>query len=1410
MKQIGNIKMLAAIMFLLVSALFFIGNAHLVKAYNADDYGHSFIYQKTCSDSSIESHSRFSVFDLGTASGCKNYNRCTNDHSSVLDVVCIYPSDINSKAGKDYPGKHCSSYVVPESENSPYHLVYASQFGPNDEGNVRVLDCSGYWGSGKCEDKNEYGQTVTAHCCLLEGGDISKVPNKGVIDPLIGYNDDYYCCVGYHATNGHCCKSGEVWNTQDNRCETPDNTAPSTTINPNGHSWTNQDVSFSLTCSDLGSGCSRTYYKIIDEWDACGSFGYSTGTSGSVSCSSGSTCKKRICYYSVDNAGNTESVHKSATFYIDKQVPSTSISPNSHSWTKSDVSFSLSCSDGGSGCAHTYYDIVGEYDSCPSAGSYSYEEGDFGTVSCSYGSVCKEKVCYYSVDNSGNVESVHQSDLFKIDKTSPETTIYPDGGSFSDDVSVSLTCSDTGSGCSGTYYKVVDASTYCSSNDYSGFSYGNSFTIRCDGNCQKKVCYYSVDNAGNKEGVETSSTFTITKQKPNTCPVWTVQSLSYSVNRGDTFTLDLSDYAYDADGDLLYYYSDGSLPYGASLDRLSGLFSWSTGSASVGQHSFYFYVSDSECRSVDLVVSVDVEQSNHEPSVSNVYITPNQPYTTDDLTCHYTFYDRDGDSDLSSVYWFKNGVKMSFTGKVLPHTYTEKGDVIVCEVVPFDGKEYGTAVDSSSVVILNSCPEWSVFSLTYSTTIGKEVSFNAAQYVTDADDDIITFTMFGNPSGSSIDQNGEFSWTPQTGQEGAHNFYIIASDNECSSNVQVEIIVNKPVPSLNAVLEAIPVQGYAPLQVHFNASKSTGNIARYCINYGDGQSYCSEDPLVVDHTYNSVGIYTATLTVTDAYGNFDTDSVVITVLNKPIPVTPTLKVVSINCFSRITVGNNQSCSILVEDDKGNKVGGADVTVYFDDGSFFGSCTTDSITGGCSVKKLMASVGTYTVYATAEKSGYNPDLDKTPSFTFEVMKKRYTIYDLKIYNDSEFMQEDDVFYRGENMYVMFKVKDDYTDEPVDDIVSQVTLVSPPGGRVNLQFLRESNGAYYYQLAPIPTTHMFLGSSQVFSFVFNFTDNSSGQLEAPVTILNNPPKIIPPINNLTVIRGSQYILNLAQHEFDVEDSGSNLSWSVVDYPRNLVTYYLNGKELILTSNGLEGNGTLTLKLTDLDGAYATETINLTVKRGVNHAPYFISKPVTFVRAGETYEYYPVAVDPDKDSLTYELVESPDGMTLRQDVHAIIWRVPLSYAGKTVNVSVTAADPYGLQAVQTYQIRVGMPAEQILPRRRVFVSTLRIEHEDCLKPGEDMFVWINFKNLGFYDLEGVKIRAVVHSIDSSTMIGPISVDAGQEISKVLLMHIDDNAEPGHYYVRFTLYNDRIRRVLYREFIITKKSRSHGTTSQ
>jgi|GEM_PF-2158561 len=295
-----------------------------------------------------------------------------------------------------------------------------------------------------------------------------------------------------------------------------DKQSPTTSSDANTQ-WQSSNQTITLTPSDgSGSGIADTYY-CVDESNTC-----SPGASGTtviVSCASGSVCQNYVRYYSKDNAGNNESI-QSQLIKIDKQLPSTSDDSNSV-WQKTDVLVALSPSDGsGSGIANTYYCIDSDNTCSPSTSGTSV------SVTCATGSICQRYVRYYSTDNAGNQESIKTSNLIKIDKQLPVTTDDAPTAWQSSNQTITLTPSDgSGSGIADTYY-CYDDSNSCNPNIS-----GTSITIQCPSGsvCQKYLRYYSIDVAGNNEGVNVALV-RIDKEKPTTTDNAPSDWVNYDVN----------------------------------------------------------------------------------------------------------------------------------------------------------------------------------------------------------------------------------------------------------------------------------------------------------------------------------------------------------------------------------------------------------------------------------------------------------------------------------------------------------------------------------------------------------------------------------------------------------------------------------------------------------------------------------------------------------------------------------------------------------------------------------------------------------------------------------------------------------------------------------------------------------------
>lgn len=99
-----------------------------------------------------------------------------------------------------------------------------------------------------------------------------------------------------------------------------------------------------------------------------------------------------------------------------------------------------------------------------------------------------------------------------------------------------------------------------------------------------------------------------------------------------------------------------------------------------------------------------------------------------------------------------------------------------------------------------------------------------------------------------------------------------------------------PTPGQNQAPQAAftpsVTQGPAPLQINFDASASIdidGNIATYSWSFGDGKT---DSGTTVQHTFEQVGSYPVTLTVTDNQGASASQSVTITVEGTPPSPTP--------------------------------------------------------------------------------------------------------------------------------------------------------------------------------------------------------------------------------------------------------------------------------------------------------------------------------------------------------------------------------------------------------------------------------------------------------------------------------------------------------------------------------------------
>ena len=136
--------------------------------------------------------------------------------------------------------------------------------------------------------------------------------------------------------------------------------------------------------------------------------------------------------------------------------------------------------------------------------------------------------------------------------------------------------------------------------------------------------------------------------------------------------------------------------------------------SSQGLYNITVFVSDGYVNSSHSWL-MTVNNTNAAPSVYNVSISPATASYHDNLTCTYTFNDTDNDADNSSIYWYVNNTLVAVNTSTLYSGNLSYNVTVVCSVIPYDGTDYGSEVNASSVILesftLSIVQGWNLISI---------------------------------------------------------------------------------------------------------------------------------------------------------------------------------------------------------------------------------------------------------------------------------------------------------------------------------------------------------------------------------------------------------------------------------------------------------------------------------------------------------------------------------------------------------------------------------------------------------------------------------------------------------------------------------------------------------------------------
>ena len=157
-----------------------------------------------------------------------------------------------------------------------------------------------------------------------------------------------------------------------------------------------------------------------------------------------------------------------------------------------------------------------------------------------------------------------------------------------------------------------------------------------------------------------------------------------------------------------------------------------------GNHEIRFIANDTKGNTNDTVT--DSFYVHTAPFITGVNITPDSPQSDDVLNCTpYGWYDPEGDPEAYYYQWYDTGVMVPGAVNSMYDCSSpgcDKGDVIYCEVTPYDSYQNGTSVNGS-VVIGNLPP--SKPSLSPNTGTFHDTIYINCSGSTDSDGDPITY-----------------------------------------------------------------------------------------------------------------------------------------------------------------------------------------------------------------------------------------------------------------------------------------------------------------------------------------------------------------------------------------------------------------------------------------------------------------------------------------------------------------------------------------------------------------------------------------------------------------------------------------------------------------------------------------------
>ncbi|WP_419936054.1 Ig-like domain-containing protein [Candidatus Palauibacter sp.] len=741
-------------------------------------------------------------------------------------------------------------------------------------------------------------------------------------------------------------------------------------------------------------------------------------------------------------------------------------------------------------------------------------------------------------------------------------------------------------------------------------------------------------------GLAVAQSFEVTV--PNRAPEITNTIPSVEVEAGDEATVDVSEYFTDPDEDPLTFEAESSQADVAGTETSGSIITVTA----VAAGTTTITVTATDPGGLAVAQSFEVTVPNRAPEITNT-IPPLELAAGNDTTVDVSGYFSDPDEDPLTFEAESSQADVAGTetsGSIITVTAVAAGTTTIT-VTATDPGGVGVA-QSFDVTVPNRAPEITDTIPALELAVGNDTTVDVSGYFSDPDEDPLTFEAESSQAGVAGTETSGSIITVTAVAAGTTTITVTATDPGGLGVAQsFDVTVPNRAPEITDTIPSVEVEA---------GDEATVDVSEY---FSDPD----EDPLtfeaessqadvagtetsgsIITVTAVAAGTTTITVTATDPGGLGVAQSFDVTVPNRAPHITNTIPPLEL-------------------------VGGGDDTV--DASDYFSDPDGDPLTfaaGSSNPGVAEVSVSGSSVTVTPVTRGA---ATITVTATDPAGLEAFQDFEVTVNNGSPTVTRAvpplTLSVRGE-----------------DAVDATAHFSDPDGDPLTFDAGSSDPGVVTTSLAGSVVTirGVAIGTATITISAAD-PDGLEAATRFEVTVANRPPWVVGTIPPSVLAPGDEASRNMSPYIRDPD--GDPLTFDATSSDPAVVTADVSGSSVILKAFAT-GSATITVTGTDPGGLQASGSFEVTVPDNTPPLPVGTMPDIELLRGGQVnLDLSSYFTDPDGDVLRYSASSSDDRVA-----SATALGVTLIVTGGTEGsalVTVTAHDPHGLTAEQSFEVKV-----------------------------------------------------------------------------------------------------------------------------